>query len=195
MRLFAAAVLGRWQDVRKVRGEAGPDEPDRAWRETVLMVHLFAGFPRQVETYGVLAAAGGLGVPAADECEATVDQPDRGRRLFEQIYGDQSNPVEEALRAGHPDVPGWIIGHAYGRVLTRPGLTPRQRELLATAALAVSNQSRQLVSHVRGAIRCGGTVDDLRAVVDTLGPLLEPAGREDALATIERFGRAESPKA
>ena len=51
VRLFVGCVLGRWDEVRALRASAGDREPDRRWREAVLQVHVFAGFPRLVEAY------------------------------------------------------------------------------------------------------------------------------------------------
>src|SRR5687767_6157714 len=67
VRLFTACVLGRFDVVRELRSSAVPPEPDRRWREAVLQVHVFAGFPRLVEAYGVLALEGGLGEEGPDE--------------------------------------------------------------------------------------------------------------------------------
>ena len=192
IRLFSAAVRGEWESVRQVRREAASDEPDRAWRETVLMVHLFAGFPRQVETYGVLEEVGGLGTVAAEEREASADQPDRGRVLFDRIYGAQSDRVVTALGDGHPDVPGWILGHAYGRVLTRPGLDARMRELLAVSALAVLQQKRQLMSHALGAIRCGATMQELRAVVAAIADTLTAEQRRTVSHVFDRIDESDA---
>ncbi|MBK7877955.1 MAG: carboxymuconolactone decarboxylase family protein, partial [Planctomycetes bacterium] len=160
VRLFAAAVLGRFDVVRALRARAPGGEPDRAWREVVLQVHVFAGFPRLVETYGVLEAAGGLGTIEPDEAlgdrSAEAARAD-GRALFERIYASDAPAVHGMLARHHPDFARWIEEHAYGRVLARPGLEPRLRELCAVAALAVLGQERQLASHVRGALRCGAT--------------------------------------
>ncbi|MEM7675130.1 MAG: carboxymuconolactone decarboxylase family protein [Myxococcota bacterium] len=178
---------GDWDRVRQLRAEAGPNEPDRAWRETMLMVHLFAGFPRQVEAYGVLATAGGLGVPEPAEVENVGDLPERGGPLFDTIYGDQSQRVQDVLQAGHPDALQWIVGHAYGRVLTRPGLTARQRELLAVGALAVLHQDRQLASHVRGAIRCGATRQDVLDTIEEIASSLDAEKTKDIRAIVDKF--------
>src|SRR5688500_8150123 len=61
IRLVAAIVLGRWDEVEHLRKSAPSSEPDRAWREAVLMSHLFGGVPRLVEAYEVLERVGGLG--------------------------------------------------------------------------------------------------------------------------------------
>ena len=133
-RLFTAVVLGDWDRLRRERQAAPAGEPDRSWRECVLQAHVFAGFPRVVEAYGVLSACGGLGELGQDEFLAERDQPERGRALFDRIYEKDAERVRELLRAGHPDFERWIEVHAYGRILSRPGLEPRTRELLAVAA-------------------------------------------------------------
>jgi alkylhydroperoxidase/carboxymuconolactone decarboxylase family protein YurZ len=187
VRLFASVVLGRWDDVSRLRREAPPGEPDRAWRETILQAHVFAGFPRAVEAYGVLEAAGGLGLPDADEVLGEAEQPERGRELFERIYASQSPRIRASLAAGHPDFASWIEGHAYGRVLARPGLTADRRELLAVVALAAFGQERQLASHVRGSLRCGATPDDVHQALDEVRDVIGDSRHAQALRIATRF--------
>ena len=70
------------------------------------------------------------------------------------------------LNALHPDLAVWIVRDGYGRVLSRPGLTARERELLAVAALAaLGGLEKQLESHVRGARRVGASEAEIRAVL------------------------------
>jgi len=187
LRLFAAVVLGNWEVVGELRRAAPAGEPDRAWRETVLQAHVFAGFPRVVEAYGVLGAAGGLGTPEAEEVLAEAEQPARGRALFERIYGDHAERVRRFLRQGHPDFAAWIEGHAYGRILSRPGLPADRRELLAVAALAALGQDRQLASHARGSLRCGATAEEVHGVLETIADLVDPERRERAERVLARF--------
>lgn len=204
-RVTALICLGDRDGLRQARLEAPPGEPDRGWREAVLQSHLFAGFPRLVEAHGVLASAGGLGQLEPDELEGgEIDGGGidgggidggwpffrRGEELFDRIYGAGADQVRELLAGYHPDLAGSIAGHAYGRILARPGLDAASRELCAVAALFVTDQERQLASHARGAVRCGasrGAVLELPALLEDLvsGEVLE-RGR----AVIERFARA-----
>lgn len=190
-RLFAACVLGRWQEVTRLRRTAPSGEPDRAWREVLLQVHVFAGFPRLVEAYGVLDEAGGLGSPAPEELLAEPDQPERGRALFDRIYARGGERVHAMLCSYHPDFAAWIEGHAYGRVLARPGLETDQRELLAVAALTVLGQERQLASHARGSVRCGATLEQLEETLDVVADLVPEELIERARGIVQRFARAE----
>ncbi len=186
-RLFTAVVLGDWDRLRLERLAAPAGEPDRGWRECVLQAHVFAGFPRVVEAYGVLSACGGLGELGPDEILDELDQPERGRALFERIYEKEAERVREMLREGHPDFARWIEGHAYGRILSRPGLEPRTRELLAVAGLAALGQDRQMASHARGALRCGATSNDVSAVIECVADLISAQRLERARTVTAHF--------
>jgi 4-carboxymuconolactone decarboxylase len=187
LRLFLACVLGNWDEVRRLRGDAGPGEPDRRWREAILQVHLFAGVPRQVESATILESAGGLGAPAAEEIEGAVEANERGRALFDRIYADDSGPVRAMLARGHPDFERWVLEHAYGNVLSRPGLAADRRELLAVVALAALGQERQLASHARGARRCGATAAELSEALEAVADLADPGRIEAAQRLVARL--------
>lgn len=189
VRLSALVVLGDWDGLTALRAAAPDGEPDRAWREVVLQSHLFAGFPRLVEAYEVLNTAGGLGTPDPDEHEGEGTFEPRGARLFERIYGDNTESVRARLASFHPDFHRWIAEHAYGRVLARPGLGADVRELCAVAALFALGQDRQLASHARGAVRCGAppaVVAEVPGIVEDLVPA-ERVGR--GRAVLSRFAR------
>lgn len=201
MRLVAAIVLGDWPEVTRLRRAAPPGEPDRAWREAVLQTHLFGGFPRLVEAYEVLERAGGLGVPDPDEMEESAcvgrdqtraggrDSKLEGAQLFDAIYADQAPSVRARLAGFHPDFATWIARHAYGRVLSRPGLAASVRELCAVGALLVTGQDRQLASHARGAVRLGAQPAQVVAVFELLEDLLTPQIAARGRAVLERFAR------
>ena len=172
VRLSTAIVVGDWDEVRELRRAADEGKPDREWREAVLQTHLFAGFPRLVQAFGVIAEEGGLGEVAPEEVEAPALDSQRGARLFDDIYGGGADTVRELLDGYHRDFATWIAEHAYGRVLARPGLSARKRELLAVCALAALGQDRQLASHARGALRCGATLEEVEAALDCADALI-----------------------
>ena len=179
-------TLGDWPALGELR-RAHPGLAGLRGREALLQLHLFCGFPRIVEAFGVLADAGGLGEPEPDERRSEADRPDAGKALFDRIYEAQSERVAGLLGDYHPDFQGWILGHAYGRVLSRPGLSARERELLACVALTATDQHRQLASHVRGALRCGATRQDLLDVLRVLEELLPAERLERSAAVFRRF--------
>ena len=98
--------------------------------------------------------------------------------------------IQANIAALHPDLAEWMVVEGYGKVLSRPQLDARERELAVLGILAADAQERQLESHVRGALRVGATPDEARAAVraglDVAGACRGDAGREDILALVER---------
>jgi len=193
VRLSALIALGRWDELGALRAAAPAGEPDRRWREVVLQAHLFAGFPRALEAASVLAAAGGLGAPDADERAEAAPAPAAGRALFDAIYGARAADVRAELERAHPLLARWVAEHAYGRVLARAGLAPDRRELCAVAALAAQGQERQLAAHARGAVRLGASAADVAETIEELAAWMEPAGLARAREVVARFTREERP--
>lgn len=196
LRLSVALVLGDWPHLVELRRAQGPDlPPDRApaWREALLQAHLFAGIPRIVEAFGVLEQAGGLGVPGPEELAPPEDEAAdqaRGFAFFEQVYGERAPRVRGMLEGYHPDWARWVLGHAYGRVLTRPILGAATRELLAVACLAALGQDRQLAGHARGAVRCGASPGQLHGALDAVADLLGAEALGRSREVLETFGQA-----
>lgn len=185
-----AIALGDWARLRDLRRQA---TPDRAWREAVLQTHLFAGFPRLVQAYTVLAEEGGLGEPGPEEAEPKRSEAQRieaGMELFEVIYGSGAPRIRDMLAGFHPDWADHVLGHAYGRVLTRGGINAAQRELLAVVCLAALDQERQLASHARGAIRCGATADELFRALEVVAPQLPSEVHARATKVLVAFASA-----
>ena len=187
VRLSTAIVVGNWDVLKSTRAAAPAGEPDREWREAALQTHLFAGFPRLVQAFGVLDEVGGLGTPAPDELEADAQATQRGAQLFNTIYADGAPAVRGMLEGYHGDFAAWIAEHAYARVLARPGMAADRRELLASCALAALGQERQLASHARGALRCGASFDELLEAFEAVTDLIDEDRLERARRIAERF--------
>jgi alkylhydroperoxidase/carboxymuconolactone decarboxylase family protein YurZ len=187
LRLSVGICLGDWNLLRDLRTGAAEGEPDRAWREAVLQAHLFAGFPRVVEALGILAEAGGLGEPDPEEAEYAADDFETGAALFARIYGRGAARVRAELEQGHPVLASWILGHAYGRVLSRGGLAADRRELCAVVCLASLGQDRQLASHVRGGLHCGATAEELREALEAVSDLIGERNLRHAQRVVDRF--------
>jgi 4-carboxymuconolactone decarboxylase len=188
--LFAAVVTHDRATLEAVRRAAPVGEPDAAWREVVLMAHLFCGFPRTLAAFEVLERVGGVGAPSEQELSAADSVVDaEGAALFDRIYGSSADTVRDALRGFHPDLARWIAEHAYARVLARPALEPATRELCAVAALAITGHDRQLASHARGAIRCGATAVDVQATLDLALPWIPEPLRARAREVAAQFAR------
>jgi len=64
----------------------------------------------------------------------------------------------------HPELAEWILEDGYGKVLSRPVLSIRERELIVVAVLSALRLPLQLESHVRGALRVGATKGEVAAM-------------------------------
>ncbi len=89
------------------------------------------------------------------------DRFERGRERFLEVHD------EKALRAvdGLGDLGRSIIEYVYGDIYLRPGLSLRDRELAAVAALVGLGRSSQIPQHLRAALKAGVTPDELREVI------------------------------
>lgn len=148
-----------------------------AAEEAALMLMLYAGYPAALEGLRVLNESWPGRARAHREGTPSV-WTKRGERLCRRVYGPAFAKLVPAVRALHPDLATWMVEHGYGRVLSRPGLDARERELLTVAALGALGWERQLVSHLLGALRVGAKP---REVESALLAGLRLAG-DDALA-------------
>jgi 4-carboxymuconolactone decarboxylase len=89
----------------------------------------------------------------------------RGAALCRRVYGPVYPRLVRAVRQLHPDLAAWMVDTGYGRVLSRPGLSARARELITVASLAAMARERQLVSHLLGASRVGAGRVALRRAI------------------------------
>jgi alkylhydroperoxidase/carboxymuconolactone decarboxylase family protein YurZ len=155
-------TLGAWVAAGRACGQRRAD-----FEETLLQAVLFCGFPRAITAFEHLHAAWPPAAPPAGGAVPAEHQADAGRALFHRVYGRNTEPVAAMLRSYHADLHAFVLDVAYGRVLARPHLDARVRELLAAALLAVQDQPRQFAAHARGALRCGASETELHEAVWT----------------------------
>ena len=142
------------------RGDARAD-----FEETLLQAVLFCGFPRVVTAFETLSAAWPVATAPAGGALPQAEQAAAGQALFAGIYGQNTAAVDAMLRGFHADFHAFVFEVAYGRILTRPRLSARERELLAVGLLAAQDQVRQFAGHARGALHFGANRTELREVV------------------------------
>jgi AhpD family alkylhydroperoxidase len=180
-RLLVAAQGAVWPGDQELFAEcvaAGRELGMRrqAFEETLLQAVLFCGFPRVINASRVLHEDWPPAAPPAGGGLPIEQQRAAGEALFASIYGDNSDAVKGMLLSYHRELHDFVLDTAYGRILTRPGLEPSVRELMAVGVLALTGQIPQMVAHGRGARNWGATAEELQETVYT-------TTRSDALAT------------
>src|ERR1700741_846545 len=173
---IAGAIAGSPEGkMRKTMTDAVADVDPDAVDEIILQSYLFAGFPRALNAARAWRAVSGRPAPDTDEEASGKDLATwrkRGEKTCAVIYGDHYEKLRENIRKLHPALDEWMIVDGYGKVLSRPGVDLRTRELCVVAACAVSGQQRQLHSHLHGALNAGSSAAEVAAVLDSLTDLI-----------------------
>jgi 4-carboxymuconolactone decarboxylase len=168
---IARGARGEWRErIVAAQAVATAEEIE----ETILQSYLFLGFPTALQALGVwrdLASE----VASVESNGQLSDWQERGERICAIVYGGQYNRLRENITKLHPDVESWMLTEGYGKVLARPGLDLKTRELCIIALLASQDAPHQLHSHLRGALNAGATTAEVDAAVGSVLRSLAPA--------------------
>lgn len=153
-------------------------------RELALQNYLFLGFPRAINTLALLPDA----PPASRDRTSMSEWRRRGEALCRRIYGKTYERMLEQMRRLSPDLAEWILWEGYGKVLSRPRLSAKVRELCTLPVLAITGAWPQLRAHLRGARNVGATAKEVREAVGmakewmTKAEWVKTRGHEDTTA-------------
>ena len=161
------------------------EKDHQAGLEIILQTHLFAGYPR---TINALAVVRKLGCTLNESTDAPVEQwRGDGENLCSQIYAGTYDKLRVAIGSLHVDLEKWMLETGYGRVLSRPGLTARQRELGVVAVLGGQNVKPQLMSHLRGALHVGASMESLEQVIGLVGKIWGEQAELESLKVFKKL--------
>ena len=186
LRAAAAVTAGSEAAVRDALAETIGRVPAVWVEELILQSYLFAGFPRALNAMREWRRLSGLPAPVVDageRFEQARDWRERGEETCATVYGPFYERLRHNIRELHPALDAWMIVEGYGKVLSRPALDLKRRELCIVAACAAAGQDRQLHSHLHGALHAGATPAEVEAALRALEGVLEPDARRryDAL--------------
>ncbi len=98
----------------------------------------------------------------------------RGLEKLEEISPGAGTRTAESLNDIAPDMVRYMMEFVFGEISSRPGLDMKSREITAVAALAaLGTAPNQLKIHIKGALNCGCSRDE---VVEVLIQVLVYAG-------------------
>lgn len=177
LRLAAALGTRDGARVRDAMERAARDADAGEVEEVILQSHLFVGFPDALNALAAWREVSGAGAPGRS-AEDPAEWEARGERVCAAVYGRNYARLRENVRGLHPDFEGWMVAGGYGRVIGRPGLDLRTRELCIAALLAAWDAPRQLHSHLRGALNVGASAAEVDGAVETACGMIPPARAE-----------------
>lgn len=183
--LSAALASGSEAEIRRALEAAREAAPAGEVEETILQSYLFLGYPAALRGFALWRDVAGAEAPgpAPDDWEAWTG---RGEEVCRVVYGEQYGALRENVRALHPDMERWMIAEGYGKVLGRPGLELRVRELCVAAILAVEAAEVQLYSHLRGALNAGARPEEVDEVIRVAAGYATGEARRTAESTWAR---------
>jgi 4-carboxymuconolactone decarboxylase len=159
--------------------------PRRFFEEVMIHLSLVLGFPHMLqglESLAAASAAGGRRVTFSRKAPRHLHA--QGLRQFRRVYGPQTERVLAFLDSLQAGMSSWILENVYGRVYARSGLSLAEREVLTIVALNYHRHTKQLVPHLRGAVRAGLSFGELRKLFLRLSARHEMRTAE-ALAFVE----------
>src|SRR5213593_2964687 len=184
VRVAAAVARGNGSELKTRFAAARNAGVPGLWVEELLLQSmLVVGYPLALVAFGVWRAV--AGAPPAEghgaeplEHENWEAWAARGAAVCRQVYGRAYHKLLVNLRALHPALEDLVLVDAYGKVIGRPGLDLKRRELCTVATTAVLGTAEQLHSHLRGALNTGAEPKEIEAVLGLVEPDLSPEHRQ-----------------
>lgn len=186
VRVAAAVARGRVAELRARLAAARDAGVPPLWIEELLLQSmLVVGYPLALVAFGVWRAVNGPAPAPASGAEQLAHEDweswaARGAEVCRAVYGRAYHKLLVNLRALHPALEDLVLVDAYGKVIGRPGLDLRRRELTTVAALAVLGTGQQLHSHLRGALHTGAPAAEVEAVLGLIDGDLDAERRRSA---------------
>lgn len=164
VRLSAALAGGGDEALDAALDAAASVARAEAVEEALLQSYLFLGYPAALNALARWRRRHPQPArpPAPDDWAGWVE---RGARVCERVYAGQYPRLRANIRALHPDMERWMVAEGYGKVLGRPGLELRARELCIVALLAGQRAEPQLYAHLRGALNVGARAEEVEAAL------------------------------
>src|SRR6266516_1837165 len=186
VRLAAAVAEGDVSELQeRLAAAQGAGVPPLWIDELLLQSMLVVGYPLTLVAFGVWREVAGPTAKGGHAAEPLAHEEwqawaDRGAAVCRAVYGRAYHKLLLNLRALHPALEDLVLVDAYGKVIGRPGLDMKRRELCTVAAIAVLGTAQQLHSHLRGALNVGASREEVEAVLTVIDEDLDPVHRQRA---------------
>src|SRR2546422_9487422 len=171
VRVAAAVARGKAPELTARLAAARDARVPGLWIEELLLQSmLVVGYPLALVAFGVWREVGGPAPVEGDGAEdlAHADWESwaaRGAAVCREVYGRAYHKLLVNLHALHPALEDLVLVDAYGKVIGRPGLDLKRRELCTVATTAALGTAEQLHSHLRGALDTGASSGEIEAVL------------------------------
>lgn len=138
----------------------------REAEEALLQCYLFVGYPVALQALAMWRERTGKKAPDKPSRDNQRNWRPRGEEVCNKVYAGQYDRLRENIARLHPDMERWMLEEGYGKVLGRPGLDLKVRELCIISVLVGLDAPQQLYSHLRGALNVGATPEEVETTVE-----------------------------
>lgn len=136
--------------------------------ECLLQNYLFSGYPTALSSLKILK-----------ECYPKRRLPKSGdMNLYhfkkegeincKKVYGIKYEKLLQNISDFSLELSEWLVLEGYGKVLSRPGLSFKERELCIVAVLSALQFEDQLYSHINGAVKAKASLEEIETVINNL---------------------------
>jgi 4-carboxymuconolactone decarboxylase len=148
--------------------------------EALLQSYLFVGYPVALQALGMWRERTANPAPAQGAADNPATWRERGEQVCAQVYAGQYERLRANIARLHPDMERWMLEEGYGKVLGRPGLDLKVRELCIVSVLVGLDAPQQLYSHLRGALNVGATAEEVETTVEIACTQASLSAKENA---------------
>ncbi|HVH68554.1 MAG TPA: carboxymuconolactone decarboxylase family protein [Gemmatimonadales bacterium] len=188
VRVAAAVATGRRPELEaRLRAARDAGVPALWIEELLLQSMLVVGYPLALVAFGAWRGVNGSApAPTPERGAEELAHADwqswaaRGEAVCRAVYGRAFHKLVVNLRVLHPALEDLVLVDAYGKVIGRPGLDLKRRELCTVAATAMLGTGEQLHSHLRGALNTGARGLEVEEVLKLVDADLDPEMRRTA---------------
>jgi 4-carboxymuconolactone decarboxylase len=171
VRLAAVVAAGSEEQMRVAAAACVEASVPVTWvEELLLQSYLFCGFPRTLNAMREWRRASGIEAPVdrGGNDSDSMTWRAQGEATCAIVYGASYAKLRHNIERLHPELDQWMVVEGYGKILSRPGLELRHRELCVVAACVASAQDRQLHSHLHGALNAGAPPSEVIGTLDAI---------------------------
>ena len=138
--------------------------PDKIY-ETIIQIYLFCGFPATIEALKIFNTV----FPDYNKKQSEFDLSlylKKGQKNCLKIYKSNYRKLINNFYKLSPDLKSWMIIEGYGKVMGRPGLSIKERELINVAILSTNFYEPQLYSHLKGALNTNSNKKEIKYIIE-----------------------------
>jgi 4-carboxymuconolactone decarboxylase len=158
--------------------------------EAILQTYLFAGFPsalislRKINKYVV----NNLIYNGYDLEKYQI----RGEKNCRIIYGNKYGKLISNVKSFSPELAEWLIVEGYGKVLSRKGLTLKEREVCIVSILSALKFKDQLYSHISGAFRVKAELNLIMRTITNLELISAKSSAQFGLKVLNKYQQSKN---